>query len=168
MGGFRTACVLICVLCFGGCAKLQQSKLAKDVQVLLGPAPKVNETPMQVPLACLANFNSASDYRFGVADFVDATGVMEGGTTNSRAFNQRADMMMVVALTRGGAHLVNRNSTNVSEWELRNAMEKKLGDGRPVVSESQTVEFRPVRAGSMLGSTHYVSGAITELNWNIS
>lgn len=160
--------MLAALLCFGGCAKLQQSKLVKDVQVLMGPAPKANETPMQVPLACLAQFNTAASYRLGVADFVDATGVMEGGTANSRAFNQRADMMMVVALSRGGAHLVNRNSTNVSEWELRNAMEKKLGDGRPVVSENQTVEFRPVRAGSMLGSTHYVSGAITELNWNIS
>ncbi len=164
----RSFVVVATLVSLGGCAKLSQSKLVKDVSVLMGPAPKVNETPMQVPLACLAQMNVGKDIRVGVADFVDASGVMEGGTTNSRAFSQRADMMMVVALARGGAHLVNRNATNVSEWELKNAIEKKLGDGHPVVSDNQSVEFRPVRMGSMLGSTHFVSGAITELNWNIS
>jgi curli production assembly/transport component CsgG/holdfast attachment protein HfaB len=93
---------------------------------------------------------------------------MEGGTQNSRALSQRPDMMMTVALATSGAQLVNRSSVNVVEWEMNKAMEKKLGDGRTSRMNQQKVDFRPIKAGILLGSTHYVTGAITELNWNIS
>ncbi len=76
-------------------------------------------------------------------------------------------MMMNVALAEAGAHLVNRSSVNVAEWELNKAMEKKLGDGRSSLVDNQKINFRPVKAGVLLGSTHYITGAITELNWNI-
>ncbi|MGH6725358.1 MAG: CsgG/HfaB family protein [Pseudolabrys sp.] len=109
-----------------------------------------------------------SGLRIGVNDFVDGTGVMEGGTQYSRALSQRPDMMMVVALASAGAHLVNRSSVNVAEWEMKQAMEKKLGDGRKEMVDGQSITFRPIRSGVILGSTDYVSGAITELNWNIS
>jgi len=143
-------------------------QLKADVATVDGPVPRVNTTPMHELLGCLSGYVKKPDLRLGVAEFSDGTGVMEGDAQNSRALTQRPDMMMTVALARGGMHLVNRNAIAVAEWELKNAMEKKLGDGRAVDSENQKVEFRPVRAGSMLGSTHYVSGAITELNWNVS
>ena len=67
-----------------------------------------------------------------------------------------------------GVNLVNRSSVNVAEWEMKQAMEQKLGDGHKVsVGDGSSVLFRPVKAGAILGSTHYLTGAITELNWNI-
>lgn len=134
---------------------------------MIGPAPRLNQTPMALALACMKHVKSR-DLRIGVSDLVDGTGVMEGLSQNSRALSQRPDMMMVVALAAAGASLVNRSSVNVAEWELNKAMEKKLGDGRPAMIENERVNFRPIKAGTLLGSTHYVTGAITELNWNIS
>jgi len=142
----------------------------KDVAPVVGPAPHLNTTPMAPALACIRAYSRKTfrNLRIGVNDFVDGTGVMEGGTQYSRALTQRPDMMMVVALASAGAHLVNRSSVNVAEWEMKQAMEKKLGDGRKEVVDGQPVDFRPIHTGVILGSTDYVSGAITELNWNIS
>ncbi len=144
------------------------SQMKLDVAPVEGPLPRVNTTPMHELLSCLISYVKKPDFRIGVAEFADGTGAIEGDSQSSRALTQRPDMMMTVALARGGVNLVNRNSIAVAEWELKNAMEKKLGEGRSVDSENQKVDFRPVKAGSFLGSTHYVSGAITEMNWNIS
>jgi curli biogenesis system outer membrane secretion channel CsgG len=152
-------------LALAGCTSIVP--VQEDVAPLTGPAPRLNTTPMAPALACMAT-QGRSDLRIGVADFVDGTGVMEGGTQNSRALSQRPDMMMTVALSSAGAHLVNRSSVNVAEWEMNKAMEKKLGDGRTSRIHNQKVDFRPIKVGILLGSTHYVTGAITELNWNLS
>ena len=163
------ACVgIVAAAGLAGCSNLVPNH--KDVVPVVGPAPRLNTTPMEPALACLRPYvrKNRRDLRLGVNDFVDGTGVMEGGTQYSHALTQRPDMMMVVALASAGAHLVNRSSVNVAEWELKQAMDKKLGDGRKEVVEGQSVTFRPVRSGVILGSTDYVSGAITELNWNIS
>ena len=159
---------LVAAAGLAGCSGLVP--MNKDVVPVVGPAPRLNTTPMAPALACLRSQLRASrrNPRIGVNDFVDGTGVMEGGTQYSRALTQRPDMMLVVALASAGAHLVNRSSVNVAEWELKQAMDKKLGDGHKEMVEGQSVTFRPIRAGVILGSTDYVSGAITELNWNIS
>ena len=172
--------VLVCVglaaaACLAGCSNLVP--LDKDVMAVVGPPPRVNTTPMAPALACIRSELHASrrnprtgvrNPRIGVNDFVDGTGVMEGGTQYSRALTQRPDMMLVVALASAGAQLVNRSSINVAEWEMKQAMEKKLGDGHKQVIDGESVTFRPIRTGVILGSTIYVSGAITELNWNIA
>lgn len=149
-----------------GCSGAVFTPMDQEAQPIVGPAPRLNTTPMAPALACMRQFRNRN-LRVGVSDLVDGTGVMEGGTQNSRALSQRPDMMMVVALAATGAHLVNRSSVNVAEWEMNKAMEKKLGDGRQATVDNQRVNFRPIRAGVLLGSTHYVTGAITELNWNI-
>ena len=157
-------CVAI-TIGLAGCSSFTPAD--QDVVPVMGPAPRVNTTPMATALACIASQKSLRDLRIGVSDFVDGTGVMEGGSQNSRAISQRPDLMMVTALSAAGAHLVNRSSVNVAEWEMNKAIEKKLGDGHPEVVDNQTIQFRPVHTGIILGSTHYVTGAVTELNWNI-
>lgn len=160
----RTFAGVALALTLGGCATVAPNH--EESSVMVGPAPRLNTTPMAAALACMKQ-NRGRDLRIGVSDFVDGTGIMEGGSQNSRALSQRPDMMLVVALAAAGAHLVNRSSVNVAEWELNKAMEKKLGDGRSTLVDNQRVPFRPIKAGVLLGSTHYVTGAITELNWNI-
>ena len=165
----RAGAVAMLLLSFlvGGCSDtLLLPSDAAAVNPLRGPAPTISVTPMKYALTCLARYR-LPDIRLGVSEIVDGTGAMEGGTTNSRALTQRPDMMMVTALARAGATLVNRSSVNVAEWELNKAMEKKLGEGHTSKMGDQEVLFRPVKTGSLVGSTHYVTGAITELNWNI-
>lgn len=138
-----------------------------EVTELVGPTPHLNTTPMAEAMACLRREAPGGAYRVGVSEFVDGTGSIEGLAMNSRVFSQRPDYMMIVGLKSAGVNLVNRSSVNVAEWEMKQAMEQKLGDGRKVAVGDSSVLFRPVKAGAILGSTHYITGAITELNWNI-
>jgi hypothetical protein len=156
-------------LLLSGCNSFTNTfkKLSEETIDVPGPTPHRNKTPMTQALACLARTAPAAAFRLGVSEFVDGTGSIEGGAQNSRTFSQRPDYMMIVGLKTAGVPLVNRSSVNVAEWELKQAMEQKLGDGRPTMVENQSVLFRPVPAGIFLGSTHYVTGAVTEMNWNI-
>ncbi len=149
-----------------GCSASLTVSDTSPVRPISGPAPTVSKTPMRRALSCLAGY-PRPNIRVGVSDIVDGTGTMEGGAQNSRALSQRPDMMMIIALSRAGTQLVNRSSVSVAEWELNKAMEKKLGEGRASKMGEQIVPYRPVRAGGLVGSTHYVTGAITELNWNL-
>lgn len=138
------------------------------VETLRGPMPTRSATPMRDALACLAaELPPGLDLRIGVADVTDGTGAMVDSETMSRALTQRPDLMMVVALAQAGVRLVNRSSTAVAEWELKQALERRLGDGSEITVGGNTVKFRPVQVGGILGSTHYVIGALTELNWNV-
>jgi curli production assembly/transport component CsgG/holdfast attachment protein HfaB len=141
-----------------------------NVTPVTGPAPYVNRTPMQSALVCLQSSTRASpDIRLGVADFVDGSGASLGESdVNGRYFSQRPDLMLIVALSKTGVRLVNRTSTAVAEWEMRQAMDRRLGEGKPVLVGQTRFDYRPVRAGEFLGSTFYVNGAITEINWAIS
>ncbi len=104
------------------------------------------------------------DLRIGVSDLVDGTGVMVRPVAEFARSQPAPDMMMVVALAAAGASRRQSLLGECRRVELNKAMEKKLGDGRSTMVENERVNFRPIRAGTLLGSTHYVTGAITELN----
>ncbi len=142
----------------------------RDVAPITGPTPYVNRTPMHAALICVrSKVASGPDIRFGIADFIDGSGASMGDSdVQGKYFSQRPDLMLVVALSKAGVHLVNRSSTGVAEWEMRQAMDKRLGDGKPTMVGNTRFDYRPVRAGGFLGSNYYIHGAITEINWNIS
>lgn len=163
---WTTLAMMACGIATSGCSASLTASETSTVRPISGPAPTVSATPMKRALSCLAKY-PRPNIRVGVSDIVDGTGTMEGGAQNSRALSQRPDMMMIIALSRTGTKLVNRSSVSVAEWELNKAMEKKLGEGSASKMGEQIVPYRPVRAGGLVGSTHYVTGAITELNWNL-
>jgi len=156
----------VAVVPFMGCSL--RTNRPSPVDVMQGPAPVRSSTPMENALDCMKqNYPKGSDLRIGVGEIVDGTGQMLTGDSNSRALTQRPDMMMVIGLSKTGVRQVNRGSLSVAEWELKQAMEKRLGDGQRVQIDNKYYDYRPVTAGKLLGSTHYVTGAITELNWNV-
>jgi len=164
----RLSATSLAVLALGACTTW--TPVYKDVTPVVGPIPYLNRTPMHGALVCLQGSTRASqDVRLGVADFVDGSGATMGDTdVSGRYFSQRPDLMLIVALSKTGVRLVNRTSTAVAEWEMRQAMDRRLGDGKPVVVGQTRFDYRPVRAGELLGSTYYVNGAITEINWALS
>jgi curli biogenesis system outer membrane secretion channel CsgG len=166
---FTAALLASCGGMLAGCADTYGPLgLRMETKEIVGPSPHANLTPMAEAMACLRREAPTPNVRLGVSEFVDGTGSIEGLAMNSRVFSQRPDYMMIVGLKSAGVNLVNRSSVNVAEWEMKQAMEQKLGDGHKVsVGDGSSVLFRPVKAGAILGSTHYLTGAITELNWNI-
>lgn len=153
--------------CSAGSSGLDDESLQREVMELTGPAPSANTTPMEPALACIAeNHNGNRDLRIAVSDITDGSGARTA-IENSNLLTQRPDLMFAVGLSKTGLRVINRSSTRVAEWELNQAMEQRLGEGRVVSVDGQEFPFRAVEAGSILGSTHYVTGALTEVNWNI-
>ncbi len=134
---------------------------------LRGPVPVRGTTPLDPALACLrTRMPEGADLRFAVWRIPDRTGVTDYDGPG-RYVPQAAELMLTTALARTGVRLVNRTGVAVSEWELKQALEKRLGEGEPVTVGERRYPFRPVRMGQLLGSTHTVFGAVTELDFDI-
>ena len=167
----RLTALLIAASLAGGCGSMRPVPNDQPIAPLAGPAPVRGSTQVDAALRCLAeHFPRDVDLRLSVNDLTDGTGATLSGDSLSRALTQRPDVMMTIGLAKTGVRMVNRSSTGVAEWELRQAMQKYIGDGRAFVDPQtqKPVPYRPVLAGALLGSTHYVSGALSELNWNVS
>ncbi|MEK0082906.1 CsgG/HfaB family protein [Benzoatithermus flavus] len=164
MSGKRAA-VLAALLATAGCAAVPPGD--RPVEVARGPLPSRAFTPMTPALTCLRDaLPRGLDLRLAVQSIPDRTGVVDYNGPGSYV-TQGAELMMVSALARSGVRQVNRTATNIAEWELQQAMEKRLGDGGKVQVGATAVPFRPVPAGALLGSTHTVYGGITELDFDL-
>jgi curli biogenesis system outer membrane secretion channel CsgG len=159
------AIALLALLAAGGCTAVPPGD--RPITVARGPLPARAATPMDPALACLRGALPAGlDLRLAVQSIPDRTGVVDYDGPGAYV-TQGAELMMVSALARSGVRQVNRTATNIAEWELQQAMEKRLGDGGKVQVGSATVAFRPVQAGALLGSTHTIYGGITELDFDL-
>jgi curli biogenesis system outer membrane secretion channel CsgG len=163
-----TGALLASASLLGGCAAAPRADRA--IPLITGPAPMRAVTPVEDALHCIAaNYPKDIDLRLAVNDLTDGTGTTMSGDALSKVLTQRPDVMMTIGLAKTGVRMVNRSSTGVAEWEIRQSMNKYIGDGRSHQEPGGAAKlpYRPVMAGGILGSTHYISGAITELNWNV-
>jgi curli biogenesis system outer membrane secretion channel CsgG len=165
VSGRSNALALLAVLAAGACTAVPPGD--KPIAVVRGPLPTRAVTPMQPALTCLRErLPRRVDLRLAVHGIPDRTGVVDYNGPGAYV-TQSAELMMVSALARSGARQVNRTATNIAEWELEQAMEKRLGDGGRVQVGAAEVAFRPVQAGTLLGSTHTIYGGITELDFDL-
>lgn len=149
----------------GGCTAVPPGD--RPIEVARGPLPVRASTPMTPALACMRGaLPRGTDLRLAVHAIPDRTGVVDYDGPGAYV-TQGAELMMVAALAATGVRQVNRTATNIAEWELQQAMEKRLGEGAKVQVGSAAVAFRPVEVGALLGSTHTVYGGITELDFDL-
>lgn len=138
------------------------------VEVLQGPVPTLTETPASRALTCLRSVSRPDnlDIRLAVGEIPDRTGRFDYEEVGSFA-TQGATYMMISALAQSGVRQVNRSTVGIAEWELEQSINQRLGEGRPVRVGDQLLTYRPVPRGAFTGSTHYITGAITELDFNV-
>jgi curli biogenesis system outer membrane secretion channel CsgG len=137
------------------------------VDVVRGPLPTTLSTPMAEALQCVnRNLPRDLDIRLAVHSLPDRTGVNDYDGPGAYV-TQGAELMMISALAKAGARQVNRTATSIAEWELSQAMEKRLGEGGKVMVNEVPVGFRPIQVGYYLGSTHTIYGGITELDFDL-
>lgn len=137
------------------------------VDVVRGPLPTTTSTPMAEALQCVnRNLPRQLDIRLAVHSLPDRTGVNDYDGPGAYV-TQGAELMMISALAKAGARQVNRTATSIAEWELSQAMEKRLGEGGKVMVNEVPVGFRPIQVGYYLGSTHTIYGGITELDFDL-
>jgi curli biogenesis system outer membrane secretion channel CsgG len=122
---------------------------------------------MDAALECVnRSLPSDFDMRLAVHSLPDRTGVNDYDGPGAYV-TQGAELMMISALAKAGARQVNRTATSIAEWELSQAMEKRLGEGSKVMVNEVPVGFRPIQVGYYLGSTHTIYGGITELDFDL-
>lgn len=153
-------------LILGGCAIPQD--MDQPQELLQGSIPTIAETPASEALNCLSDVPRPSnfDIRLAVGEIPDLTGRFDYNDLGA-FISQGATNMMISAIGETDIPQVNRFTTGIAEWELDQAVERRLGEGRTVQAGNQQVSFRPVPFGSITGSTHYITGAITELDFNV-
>jgi len=140
----------------------------RPAPILQGPIPTLTETPASRALACLAARPDAQnpDLRIAVGEIPDRTGRFDYEDLGSFV-TQGATYMMISALAAAGIRQVNRSTVGIAEWELEQSINQRLGEGRPVTVGDQVLTYRPIPRGAFTGSTHYITGAITELDFNV-
>lgn len=135
----------------------------------IGSAPvTANPTPYTDALVCVAQY--ARQYslrapRISIARISDFTG-KEEADGSGRKVTQGASLMAMTAFAKAGIPLVERFDTSVSELELKYANNKLISDG-PAPGVDGPVDPRRIFSGQVAGSDFYVTGGITELNYNI-
>jgi curli biogenesis system outer membrane secretion channel CsgG len=75
--------------------------------------------------------------------------------------------MIITALSRSGAAIpVERLDTRPLEWELNLENQKVIGKTSYDKDEDTPGKWRPIHAGSLMGSDYYIVGAITGIDYN--
>jgi curli production assembly/transport component CsgG/holdfast attachment protein HfaB len=137
-----------------------------------GRAPvTANPTPYSAALVCLGQYarqyNVASP-RIAIGRIEDKTGKAEADGSG-RKITLGGSEMAVSAFAKSGANLVERFDTSVSEMELKYANNKLISDS-PLAGQPggpAPGDYRTINAGQVPGSDFYLTGAITEVNFNI-
>lgn len=159
---FKKLGIAVAAISLGGCMAAAKMEFAKIAQ----PTPL--STPMSAALECLAQYSDPS-IRIAVGRIPDLTGKFSY-ELDGAVVTQGATNMMVSALHKAGVTQVNRTGAEISEWELSKAMDRILGEDRPTIlsqgKDLVSVPYRVVNTGAFLGSTHYLGGAITSVDFD--
>jgi curli biogenesis system outer membrane secretion channel CsgG len=131
----------------------------------IGGSPVIgNETPYSAALRRLSPYTANHTVRVAVGQVADYTGKYEADNSG-RKITQGAALMAMSALAKAGVPMVERFDTSVAEMELKYANNKLIGDDQP--KPNMPNDYRKIMAGSIPGSSYYLVGGITELNFNI-
>jgi len=163
-----------CTPLFGG-ALTEFDKVAPgEAPVVIGPPVRDNYTPMNEPLACLAErIQQANQPKLTIAvdDIKDYTG--QYNIDEGDAITQGGSLMVMSALGKLGSavNIADRFNTDVAQMELSFLNQRELGDGLTHTvgagPEAKAVPWIPYYGGSIVASQYYITGGITELNYNV-
>ncbi len=128
--------------------------------------PFITQGPMDDALRCLAQFD-AGDVRIGVTSVDDMTGRYDLDGQGS-FLTRGGSYMLMTAFQKAGMKQVQRSNTVAIEWERDHALKKGLGDGKTNMIGNKEVNYRLVKEGDILGSTHMAGGAFTALDFNLA
>lgn len=160
---------------FLGGASTRFDRLAPDeAPTVIGPAVRNNYTPMNPALACLANelqLDHKPPLTIAVDDIRDYTG--QYNINEGDAITQGGALMVMSALGKLGnsINIADRFNTDVTQMELSFMNQRELGNGHINYVQNgnskNAVPWIPYYGGTIMASKYYITGGITELNYNI-
>jgi curli biogenesis system outer membrane secretion channel CsgG/outer membrane protein OmpA-like peptidoglycan-associated protein len=163
-----------CTPLLGGAVTKFDKVAPGEAPVVIGPPVRDNFTPMNPALACLSTQISRGNQpklTIAVDDIKDYTG--QYNINEGDAITQGGSLMVMSALGKlGGAiNVADRFNTDVTQMELSFMNQRELGDGlNHMVGTgpgAKSVPWIPYYGGSIAASQYYITGGITELNYNV-
>jgi curli biogenesis system outer membrane secretion channel CsgG len=163
-----------CEPLFGGALTKFDKVAPGEAPVVIGPPVRDNYTPMNAALACLAEqIEQANQPKLTIAvdDIKDYTG--QYNIDEGNAITQGGSLMVMSALGKlgGTVNIADRFNTDVAQMELSFLNQRELGDGLTHTVGSgpgaKAVPWIPYYGGSIVASQYYITGGITELNYNV-
>lgn len=155
-------------IALSACAPLAADPVSGLYATPIGNAPATaNVTPYSDALTCLQTESIATrkaGARVAVGRIEDMTGKRDLYTGAN--ITQGIGLFAASALNRAGLKQVERADSTISDYELQAAMNHTLSDS-PERSGDDPDNFRKVYTGQIAGSDYYISGGLTELNFNI-
>lgn len=142
-----------------------------EVPVQLGAPVRNNLTPMEASLACFAKGLTMSKQKplvIGVGEIKDYTGRYSMNEGN--VVTQGGALMLYSALGKlgGTVRIAERFDASIAERELAYMDRRQLGNGEAQDVNGQRVPWLPYFGGTIQVSDYYITGGITEVNYNIS
>lgn len=140
--------------------------------MIVGSPVTYNHTPSTVGLMCVGQeikgLYAPTKQRITIGDVPDLSGKFEETFGNRLTQGAAAMGMSALGKMNGAVTIVERGDTGVFEFDLDLAAKKILGDnGKYKLPGGQTVRYRPIVSGSVAGTDFYITGALTEMNYNI-
>lgn len=156
----------LAAMVFGAAPAQSAADLSGGYARPIGDAPATrNPTPYTPALICLAQQPQTRPMpRISVGRIADMTGKSDFET--GAKISQGASLFAITALGKAGFPVVERLDNSVAEIELNYARQRLLSD-TPELAGTSGDNFRRILAGQIAGSSYYIVGGVTELNYNI-
>lgn len=167
------ACACIGTLFISGCSTLDKSTRT-NVDTLNGPPITKNLTPYNESLSCVATLLESNKETFSrklkmaVGEFPDRTGKVNA--VEGAKISQGVEYMAITAMSKfsDSIQLVERLNLAAYRFESDLTSRKLIGDNRNYdLSNGKSLNYRPMLSGSISGADFYITGAITEVNYNL-
>lgn len=140
-----------------------------QMEALKGPAITENNTDYTYGLSCVSNSIALNQkVKITIDAIPDKSGKVN--STEGYKLSQGVESMAITALTKIDAiQVVERRNMSTFKIETGLMKAKRIGDNRKYkISNGQTISYKPLLAGKVHGADYFITGAITEVNYNLS
>jgi curli production assembly/transport component CsgG/holdfast attachment protein HfaB len=139
-----------------------------NYDTLKGPKITTNKTPYTQGLQCVSDRISLDrKIRLTIDQIPDKSGKVN--SSEGYKLTQGVESMAITALSKIPAiQVVERRNIRAYNIESDLMRKKLIGDERKYsLSDGKKINYRPMLSGSVSGADFYITGAITEVNYNI-
>jgi curli biogenesis system outer membrane secretion channel CsgG len=173
MNILKTLTSISVVAILAGCSTSSIKPGKDSFSIINGPTITRNNSQSTVGLMCVGNtinnaFLGKRKVRIAIGSINDLTGKFSDQDGGYKV-TQGAQLMAYSALQKMKAvKIVERSDTQVFKFETDLSTAKMLGDKVNYrLPNGVVINYRPMISGSILGSSYYITGGITEINYNI-
>ena len=141
----------------------------RQMHVLKGPAITENTTDYTSGLFCVSDRISLNrKIRITVDKIPDKSGKVN--SKEGYKLSQGVESMAITALTKINAiQVIERRNIDTFNIEQELMKDKRIGDNRIYkISGGRKIKYKPLLSGKVHGADYFITGAITEVNYNLS